>query len=85
MNELAFLNVDFVPVELDHDRTLEECLMQYPQCLSGYTMATLAAWSSAYSYEWGIAESETLFISCKPFSNPERHLLQPGVRLRRRS
>lgn len=77
MSELSFLNVEFVPVELNRSRALEEFLLHYPQCLSGYTLATLAAWNSSYHYEWGIANSETLFVSCRLLPDSERYLLQP--------
>jgi hypothetical protein len=77
MNERSFLNVKFVPVGLNHLRTLTEFLNRHPQPLSGYTMATLTAWSPSYRYEWAFADSESLFISCIPFSGSQRHLLQP--------
>ena len=77
MNELSFLNVDFSPVELNQKQVLSEILKRYPQSLSGYTLATLAAWSPSFQYEWGFADPETLFISCLPPASSQRHLLQP--------
>jgi hypothetical protein len=77
MNERSFLNFDFTPIELNHSGILEEFLKQYPQPLSGYTVATLTAWCPTYHYEWVFAEPETLLISCVPYPATERHLLQP--------
>lgn len=77
MSDISYLNVDFVPVGLDHYITLNEFLNRYPQSLSGYTMATLAAWSPTYQYEWAFADPETLLISYKPLSGLQRNLLQP--------
>ena len=77
MNEFSFLDVAFVPVELNHRQTLGEFLKRYPQPLSGYTTAALNAWGSSYHYEWGLAEPDTLFISCTPDFGSQRHLMQP--------
>jgi len=77
MNEFSFLDIAFVPVGLNHRQTLGEFLKRYPQPLSGYTAAVLNAWRSSYHYEWGFAESETLFISCTPDFGSRRHLMQP--------
>jgi len=77
MNKSCFLNFDFVPIELEHQRTLTEFLNKYPQPLSGYTMATLLAWSPSYRYEWVFADRDTLLISCVPYPGTQRHLLQP--------
>lgn len=77
MNERSFLNFDFTPVELGHRGILEEYLQQHPQPLSGYTVATLAAWCPTYHYEWVFAEPETLLISCIPYPATERQLMQP--------
>ena len=76
MNEPSFLNFDFAPVGLEHYRILTEFLKQYPQSLSGYTMATLLAWNPTYSYEWVFADSETLLLSCIPYPETNRHLMQ---------
>jgi hypothetical protein len=77
MNEFSFLNVEFIPVELNHYRILSEFLKKYPQPLSGYTMATLTAWNPSYHYEWAFAEPETLIISYMPDVGTQRQLLQP--------
>jgi uncharacterized protein len=77
MNEVSFLDFDFVSVGLDHGRILSEFLKRYPQSLSGFTAATLTAWSPSYRYEWAFAGPETLIISCVLDSGPHRHLLQP--------
>lgn len=77
MSEFSFLDVAFVPVGLSHHKTLGEFLKRYPQSLSGYTSATLNAWSSSYRYEWAFAESDTLVISCTPDFGSQRHLMQP--------
>ncbi|MEJ2109310.1 MAG: phosphatidylglycerol lysyltransferase domain-containing protein [Acidobacteriota bacterium] len=40
-------------------------------------MATLTAWSPTYHYAWVLADKETLLISCIPYPDTTRHLLQP--------
>lgn len=77
MDEFFFTDVEFVPVGLNHHQTLGEFLKKHPQPLSGYTMAPLTAWSMSYHYEWGLAESDTLFISCTPDFGSRRQLMQP--------
>jgi hypothetical protein len=77
MNEHSFLNLEFTPVGLDEDRTLREFLRNHPQPLSGYTVAMLAAWAPTYRYAWALAAPETLLISCVPYPDTQRHLLQP--------
>lgn len=77
MNDFFFPDVEFVPVGLKNSQTLGELLKRYPQPLSGYTMATLAAWGPSYHYEWGNADLETLLISCTPDFGSQRHLMQP--------
>jgi len=77
MTEPSFLSFDFSPVKLEHRSTLTEFLRKYPQRLTGYTFATLAAWSSYFRYEWAFAEPELLLISCVLEPEPHRHLLQP--------
>ncbi len=77
MNEFSFLDVAFVPVDLNRHQTLGEFLKRYPQPLSGYTVAALNAWVSSYHYAWGLAESDTLLISCTPDFGSQRHLMQP--------
>ena len=77
MNEFSFLNVEFIPVGLNHYRILSEFLKKYPQPLSGYTMATLTAWNPSYHYEWAFVEPETLLISYMPDVGTHRQLLQP--------
>ncbi len=77
MSESSFLDFDFVPVELEHYETLTKFLGKYPQSLSGYTMAPLVAWSPTYRYEWAFADTEILLISCIPYPETHRQLMQP--------
>jgi hypothetical protein len=77
MNEFSFLNVEFIPVGLNHYQILSKFLKKYPQPLSGYTMATLTAWNPSYHYEWAFAEPGTLLISYMPDVGTQRQLLQP--------
>ncbi len=77
MNEHSFLNMEFTPVGLDEDGTLKKFLRKHPQPLSGFTVAMLAAWAPAYRYEWIMADPDTLLISCVPYPDTKRHLLQP--------
>jgi uncharacterized protein len=77
MKELSFLGFKFSPVNLDDGRVLTDFLRRYPQPLTGYTFAALAAWKRFFHYGWTFAEPETLLISCKLDPDPNIHLLQP--------
>lgn len=77
MSESSFLGFEFAPVKLEDRGILTEFLRKYPQRLTGYTFATLAAWNSYFRYEWAFAEPELLLISCVMEPDSRRHLLQP--------
>ncbi len=77
MSESSFLGFEFAPVKSEDRNTLSEFLKRYPQRLSGYTFAMLAAWDSYFHYEWTFAEPELLLISCTLEPHAHRHLLQP--------
>jgi len=77
MTELSFLDSEFHPVKLEDRGILGEFLSKYPQRLTGYTFATLAAWRPFFHYEWLFAEPDLLLISCILEPDPHRHLLQP--------
>lgn len=77
MNEMSFLGLHFSPLKLEDHGALQGFLQKYPQPLTGYTFAALAAWSPSYHYEWTYADPETLLITCTLDSDPRRHLLQP--------
>lgn len=72
------------PVELAHQASLTPFLARHPQELSGYTFATLFAWSGTYSYAWSFAgDDESVFlVSYTLEPDPNRHLLQPIGRIR---
>jgi uncharacterized protein len=76
MDELSFLGLGFKLLNLEHPEPITGFLKKYPQPLSGYTFATLAAWSHYYQYAV-FAESETLLLSCILEPDQGRHLLQP--------
>jgi hypothetical protein len=77
MNELSFLGFEFAPITLDDCSHLTDFLKRYPQPLTGYTFATLAAWKPFFHYAWSYAEPETLLVSCVLDPDPHPHLLQP--------
>jgi hypothetical protein len=73
-----FLGFDFTQVELTQQNLLSGILARYPQPLSGYTFATLAAWQEHFAYGWILAEQDTLLISCVPGPHRDQHLMQPA-------
>ena len=77
MNQLSFLGFDFLPVNPDNGKVLADFLKRYPQPLTGYTFATLAAWRPFFHYKWAFGTPETLLISCILDPDPSPHLLQP--------
>ncbi len=77
MNVDSLIDIEFSPIRLDDRTLLSGFLNRYPQPLTGYTFASLAAWQSYFRYEWAFAEPETLLISCILDPDPHRHLLQP--------
>lgn len=77
MSENSFLGLDFSDLKLEDQAFLSGFLARYPQPLTGYTFATLAAWKPYFHYRWALAEQETLLISCRLDPNPQIHLLQP--------
>jgi hypothetical protein len=77
MNKLPFLGFEFTPVALDDCGTLAGFLERYPQPLTGYTFAALAAWQPFFHYRWAFAGPETLLVSCILDPDPHPHLLQP--------
>jgi hypothetical protein len=77
MTKLSSLGFEFAPLTLENRDTLTEFLRKYPQRLTGYTFASLAAWRPFFHYEWTIAEPDLLLISCIIEPDLRRHLLQP--------
>jgi uncharacterized protein len=77
MSECSFLGFRFSPLELEDGGILRGFLKRYPQTLTGYTFASLAAWKPFFRYSWAFAEPETLLISCTLDHDPNTHLLQP--------
>jgi uncharacterized protein len=77
MNELSFLGYKFSPLKLEDSANLTYYLKRYPQRLTGYTFATLAAWKPFFRYSWTFAEPETLLISCTLDPDPNPQLVQP--------
>jgi uncharacterized protein len=77
MDGLSFLGFQFEPLKLEQHRLLDDFLKKYPQSLTGYTFATLAAWQGFFQYGWVFAEPKTLLISCMLEPDKSRHLMQP--------
>src|SRR5438045_2870215 len=72
-----FLGLDFEPIRLEHKNVLQEHLRRFPQRISGYTFASLAAWAEPYGLEWARAGDDCVIIS-RPYGPlAERHVLQP--------
>jgi len=77
MSVRSFMGIDFSPIDMDDREKLTAFLAKYPQPLTGYTFATLAAWEPFFHYEWAFVEPETLLISYVLESDPHRHIMQP--------
>ena len=77
MSENSFLGLNFSDLKLEDQGFLSSFLARYPQPLTGYTFATLAAWRPFFFYRWALAEPETLLISCRLDPTLQTHLLQP--------
>jgi hypothetical protein len=77
MSVRTFLGREFSTVKLIDCKELTDFLTKYPQPLTGYTFATLAAWEPFFHYEWAFAEPETLLVSCVLEPDPHRQLMQP--------
>jgi hypothetical protein len=72
-----FLGHRFAPVTLGDKALLRDYLLRYPQRVSGYSFATLAAWSQPYGVMWARMGPECLLLSRTLGEQKERHLLQP--------
>jgi len=72
-----FLGLEFKPLRLEDGPTLKELLRRFPQRISGYTFASLAAWAGPYGFQWALMSGDCILIA-RPFGTAgERHLLQP--------
>lgn len=76
-NTLSFLGFNFSPVNPDHGKSVAAFLKRHPQPLTGYTFATLAAYSHVFQYHLSFEDRGTLLISCVHDHDPHPHLLQP--------
>jgi hypothetical protein len=74
---VVFLGHHFQPVQLADKALLQEYLRRYPQRVSGYSFATLAAWALPYGVMWAHVGPECLLLSRTLGEPKERHLLQP--------
>lgn len=77
MSTISFLGFDFIPITMEHQEKFEDFFKKYPQKLSGYSFASLLAWSTSYIYAWTYLEEDTLLISNWIETLGQRHLLQP--------
>jgi hypothetical protein len=75
---VLFLGHHFEPVQLQDKSVLQDYLRRYPQRVSGYSFAPLAAWAEPYGVMWARVGPECLLLS-RLMSGAEgtRHLLQP--------
>ena len=74
---LVFLGLNFTPVRLEDKDVLQDYLRRFPQKVSGYTYATLAAWAKPYGIHWSRV-SDGCVVMCRQ-TGPQRqfHLQQP--------
>lgn len=74
---LNFLGLHFTPVLLEDKDVLQDYLRRFPQKVSGYTYATLAAWAAPYGIHWSRV-SDGCVVLCRQ-TGPQRqfHLQQP--------
>jgi len=77
VKSFPFLDLNFTPIAIDHQKLLEHFLKNYPQRIYGYTFASLLAWSVEFIFAWVFIEKETLLLSTYIAATKERHLLQP--------
>ncbi len=77
MNENSFLGFGYSPLKPEDRELFTEFQNRYPQPLTGYTFASLAAWTQFFHYEWVFAEPETLLITYALDPDPHRYLIQP--------
>lgn len=78
----SFLGLSFKGLQLADRELLDPILREYPQPLTGFTFASLAAWNSSFHYAFHLDERRTRLVLS--FGNPktgERHLLQPIGRI----
>jgi hypothetical protein len=74
----GFLGHRFRPVQLAAKAVLQDYLRRYPQRVSGYSFASLAAWAQPYGVMWAQVGPECLLLSrTLGHAGGERHLLQP--------
>ncbi len=71
-----FLGHHFRPLTLADKAMLQDYLRRYPQHVSGYTFATLAAYAPVYGIEWSRVGPECLLLA-RRLDDGARHLLQP--------
>lgn len=74
---LYFLGLRFTPVRPEDKGVLQDYLRRFPQKVSGYTFATLAAWAEPHGIHWSRV-SDGCLILCRQ-TGPQRHfhLQQP--------
>lgn len=71
-----FLGHYFRPVRLEDRAVMQDYLRRYPQRVSGYSFASLAAWAERYAVMWSRVAEECLLLSRTLGDDGERHLLQ---------
>jgi hypothetical protein len=72
---LTFLGHRFQPLTLADKDMLQDYLRRYPQHVSGYTFATLAAYAPIYGILWSRVGPECLLLARR--LGDDLHLLQP--------
>lgn len=72
-----FLGLDFRPLRLADGVVLKTLLRRFPQRISGYSFASLAAWAGPYGFRWARLSDDCVLVA-RPYGMPaELHLLQP--------
>lgn len=76
-DDLTFLGLSFTPVRLEDKGVLQDYLRRFPQKVSGYTFATLAAWSAPYGMHWSRINNGCVILCRQAGPQGELQLQQP--------
>ena len=74
---LTFLGLKFEPIRLADKAVLQDYLRRFPQKVSGYTFASLAAWAVPYGVHWTRVNDDCVLLCREIGPQGERHLQQP--------
>ena len=72
-----FLGHHFQPVRLADKAVMQDYLRRYPQRVSGYSFASLAAWAVPYGVMWSQVAPDRLLPSRQGGPDAARHVSHP--------